>query len=204
MALGDENRSDRRLPMRRCSLWCRRCRPGHHLPLPDVPEGDRAVALLADIEGDFGLDPRTRSDPPRSWSAIGHSGDAVSFRRIDGQIEIMTGALRPPGQVDRPGRLKAESRLGWVVVIANLPSQTTLQNHGSGRLNGIVSAQHPDRDRRVQAKWDRSGCERVIRPRALCVSIPSKRRGRRVRRRPRGAACYMTAMSRIPNSPYRL
>jgi hypothetical protein len=33
-----------------------------------------------------------------------------------------------------------------VVAIANLPSQTTLQNYGSDKVNGIVSHQHPDHD----------------------------------------------------------
>jgi hypothetical protein len=39
-----------------------------------------------------------------------------------------------------------EARLGWVVAIANLPSQTTLQNYGAEKLNSIVSHQHPDHD----------------------------------------------------------
>jgi len=30
--------------------------------------------------------------------------------------------------------------------IANLPSQTTLQNYGPDKLHGIVSHQHPDHD----------------------------------------------------------
>src|SRR6201994_4734800 len=52
-------------------------------------------------------------------------GTPLSFRRIDGpRIEIMTGAF------DRPDRLVpippygTETRLGWVVAIANLRSQT--------------------------------------------------------------------------------
>jgi hypothetical protein len=39
-----------------------------------------------------------------------------------------------------------DSRLGRVVTIANRPSQTTLQNDGPDKLNGIVSHQHPDHD----------------------------------------------------------
>ena len=39
-----------------------------------------------------------------------------------------------------------ESRLGWMVAIANLPSHTTLQNYGPEKLNGIISHQHPDHD----------------------------------------------------------
>jgi hypothetical protein len=33
-----------------------------------------------------------------------------------------------------------------VVAIANLPSQTTLQNYGSDKPGSIVSRQHPDHD----------------------------------------------------------
>jgi hypothetical protein len=56
------------------------------------------------------------------------------------------------GTFDRPDRLVpirqygTEARLGWVVAIANLPSQTTLQNYGEDKVNGIVSHQHPDHD----------------------------------------------------------
>jgi hypothetical protein len=32
------------------------------------------------------------------------------------------------------------------VGIANLPSQTTLQNYGAEKLHSIVSHQHPDHD----------------------------------------------------------
>ena len=39
-----------------------------------------------------------------------------------------------------------ESRLGWVVGIANLPSQTTLQNYGPEKMATITSHQHPDHD----------------------------------------------------------
>jgi hypothetical protein len=33
-----------------------------------------------------------------------------------------------------------------VVSIANMPSQTTLQNYGPEKANGIVSHQHPDHE----------------------------------------------------------
>ena len=52
----------------------------------------------------------------------------------------------------RPDRLVptrqygTESRLGWVVAISNLPSQTTMQNYGPEKVNSIVSQQHPDHD----------------------------------------------------------
>ena len=58
----------------------------------------------------------------------------------------MTGAFDCPDRVIPTLQYGTESRLGWVVGIANLPSQTTLQNYGSEKLNGIVNYQHPDHD----------------------------------------------------------
>ena len=55
----------------------------------------------------------------------------------------------PTMYVNQPWTVRqygTESRLGWVVAIANLRSQTTLQNYGQEKLNGIVSHQHPDHD----------------------------------------------------------
>jgi hypothetical protein len=74
-------------------------------------------------------------------------GTPLSFRRIDGpRIEIMTGAFDHPDRVIPTRQFGTESRLGWVVGIANLPSQTTLQNYGPEKMATIVSHQHPDRD----------------------------------------------------------
>jgi len=71
----------------------------------------------------------------------------LSFRRIDGpRIEIMTGTFDRPDRLVPIRQYGTESRLGWVVAIANLRSQTTLQNYGQEKLNGIVSHQHPDHD----------------------------------------------------------
>ena len=101
-----ETRSDRRLPMRRGSLCAvGAARQGQHLPLPDVPEGvRRAVRVLRRYRTRrFHLDARAsrpRSSPPRSPSAIsaGIAAPRSAYRLIDGpRIEIMTGALRPPG-----------------------------------------------------------------------------------------------------------
>ena len=55
----------------------------------------------------------------------------------------------PTMYVNQPWTIRqygTESRLGWVVGIANLPSQTTLQNYGPEKLGSIVSHQHPDHD----------------------------------------------------------
>jgi hypothetical protein len=74
-------------------------------------------------------------------------GTPLSYRLIGGtRIEIMTGAFDRPDRVVPTQQFGSESRLGWVVAIANLPSQTTLQNYGSEKLEKIVSHQHPDHD----------------------------------------------------------
>ena len=44
----------------------------------------------------------------------------------------MTGAFDRPDRVVPTRQYGTESRLGWVVGIANLPSQTTQQNYGAG------------------------------------------------------------------------
>jgi hypothetical protein len=74
-------------------------------------------------------------------------GTPLSFRRIDGpRIEIMTGAFDRPDRVVPTTQYGSESRLGWVVAIANLPSQSTQQNYGPEKMATIVSHQHPDHD----------------------------------------------------------
>ena len=74
-------------------------------------------------------------------------GTPLSFHRIDGpRIEIMTGTFDRPDRVVPTRHYGPESRLGWVVGISNLPSQTTLQNYGSEKMATIASHQHPDHD----------------------------------------------------------
>jgi hypothetical protein len=74
-------------------------------------------------------------------------GTPLSFRNIEGpRIEIMTGAFDRPDRVVPTRQFGTESRLGWVVGISNLPSQTTQQNYGSEKMATIVSYQHPDHD----------------------------------------------------------
>jgi hypothetical protein len=74
-------------------------------------------------------------------------GTPLSFGRIDGdRIEIMTGAFDRPDQLVPTRQYGTESRLGWVVGISNLPSQTTQQNYGPEKMATIVSHQHPDHD----------------------------------------------------------
>jgi hypothetical protein len=71
-------------------------------------------------------------------------GTPLSFRRIGGpRIEIMTGAFDRPDRVVPTRQFGTESRLGWVVGIANLPSQTTLQNYGPARQHRQPPASGP-------------------------------------------------------------
>ena len=74
-------------------------------------------------------------------------GTPLSYRRLDGdRIEIMTGSFDRPDRLVPIRQYGTESRLGWVVGVANLPSQTTLQNYGPEKMAGITSHQHPDHD----------------------------------------------------------
>ena len=74
-------------------------------------------------------------------------GTPLSFRRIgSSKIEIMTGTFDRPDRLVPTRQFGIESRLGWVVGIANLPSQTTIQNYGPEKLATISSHQHPDHD----------------------------------------------------------
>ena len=96
----------------------------------------------------------TRGQPARFQSSSAAErhfcaacGTPLSFRRIDGpRIEILTGTFDRPDRVIPTRQYGTESRLGWVVGIANLPSQTTLQNYGPDKMATITSHQHPDHD----------------------------------------------------------
>ena len=109
-------------------------------------------ASFAEVEhGDFawtrGKPSAFRSSSLAERDFCADCGPPLSFRRIDGpKIEIMTGAFDRPDRLVPTRQYGTEARLGWVVSIANLPSQTTLQNYGSDKVNGIVSHQHPDHD----------------------------------------------------------
>jgi hypothetical protein len=109
-------------------------------------------ASFADIEHtDFawtrGQPAAFRSSATAMRDFCANCGTPLSFRRIDGpSIEIMTGAFDRPDLVVPTSQFGSESRLGWVVGIANLPSQTTLQNYGPEKLASIISYQHPDHD----------------------------------------------------------
>jgi hypothetical protein len=130
-------------PPRKVSIChCRMCQKASGAPF----------ASFADIENsDFswtrGKPAAFRSSSIAERDFCANCGTLLSFRRIGGpRIEIMTGAFDRPDRVVPTRQFGSESRLGWVVAIANLPSQTTLQNYGAEKLNGIVSYQHPDHD----------------------------------------------------------
>jgi hypothetical protein len=129
-------------PARVSICHCRMCQKAAGAPF----------ASFADVDkNDFGWTKgkpasfRSSTIAERDFCAA--CGTPLSFRRIDGpRIEIMTGAFDRPDRVVPTRQYGTESRLGWVVTIANLPSQTTLQNYGPEKLATIVSCQHPDHD----------------------------------------------------------
>ena len=122
--------------------YCRMCQKASGAPF----------ASFADIEKDDfawtrGKPASFRSSSIAERDFCADCGTPLSFRRIDGpRIEIMTGTFDRPDRVIPTRQYGTESRLGWVVGIANLPSQTTLQNYGPEKLANIVSHQHPDHD----------------------------------------------------------
>jgi hypothetical protein len=129
-------------PMRVSICHCRMCQKASGAPFASLADIDRN-----DFSWTRGQPAAFRSSSVAERDFCAACGTPLSFRRIDGpRIEIMTGAFDRPDRVIPTQQFGTESRLGWVVSIANLPSQTTLQNYGSDRLNGIVSHQHPDHD----------------------------------------------------------
>ena len=129
-------------PVKISICHCRMCQKASGAPF----------ASFADIEkSDFSW---TRGKPAAFKSSsiaerdfCRDCGTPLSFRRIDGErIEIMTGTFDRPDRVIPTRQYGTESRLGWVVGIANMPSQTTLQNCGPEKVATIVSHQHPDHD----------------------------------------------------------
>ena len=91
--------------------------------------------------------------PFASYADIEHEnfawtrGKPASFKSSSiARIEILTGTFDRPDRVVPTRQFGAESRLGWVVGIANLPSVTTMQNYGPEKMVTIVSHQHPDHD----------------------------------------------------------
>ena len=121
---------------------CRMCQKAAGAPFASFAEIEKS-----DFTWTHGQPGAFRSSSVAERDFCRDCGTPLSFRRIDGpHIEIMTGAFDKPDRLVPIRQYGTESRLGWVVAIANLPSQTTLQNYGQEKLNGIVSHQHPDHD----------------------------------------------------------
>jgi len=126
-------------PVKVSICHCRMCQKASGAPFASFADIDR---------GDFtwtrGRPAAFRSSSIAERDFCRDCGTPLSFRRIDGpRIEIMTGAFDRPDRMVPTQQFGTEARLGWVVAIANLPSQTTLQNYGADKLDRIVSHQHP-------------------------------------------------------------
>jgi hypothetical protein len=121
---------------------CRMCQKASGAPLASFAEIEQS-----DFTWTRGQPAAFRSSSIAERDFCADCGTPLSFRRIDGpRIEIMTGTFDRPDRLVPIRQYGTESRLGWVVAIANLRSQTTLQNYGQEKLAGIVSHQHPDHD----------------------------------------------------------
>jgi len=130
------------LPVKVSICHCRMCQKASGAPF----------ASFADVEkSDFawsrGKPASFKSSTIAERDFCPQCGTPLSFRHIDGpRIEIMTGTFDRPDRVIPTRQYGTESRLGWVVGISNMPSQTTLQNYGPDRMATITSHQHPDHD----------------------------------------------------------
>ena len=119
-------------PVKVSICHCRMCQKASGAPFASFADIERA-----DFAWTRGKPAAFRSSSIAERDFCADCGTPLSFRRIDGpRIEIMTGAFDRPDRVIPTLQYGTESRLGWVVGIANLPSQTTLQNYGPEKLSG--------------------------------------------------------------------
>jgi hypothetical protein len=129
-------------PNRVSICHCRMCQKASGAPFASFADINRTDFAWTKGQPAFF---RSSSIADRGYCAA--CGTPLSFGRIDGdRIEIMTGAFDRPDQLVPTRQYGTESRLGWVVGISNLPSQTTQQNYGPEKMATIVSHQHPDHD----------------------------------------------------------
>jgi hypothetical protein len=129
-------------PLKVSICHCRMCQKASGAPFASLADIDRN-----DFAWTRGQPAAFRSSSIAERDFCRDCGTPLSFRRNDGpRIEILTGAFDRPDRVVPTQQFGTESRLGWVVAIANLPSQTTLQNYGADKLNTVVSRQHPDHE----------------------------------------------------------
>ena len=121
---------------------CRMCQKASGAPFASFAEIDRENFVWT-----RGKPATFRSSSIAERDFCAACGTPLSFHRIDGpRIEIMTGTFDRPDLMAPTRQYGSESRLGWVVAIANLPSQTTQQNYGPEKMATISSHQHPDHD----------------------------------------------------------
>lgn len=129
-------------PLRITLCHCRMCQKATGAPFASMAEVDRDhFAWTRGKPASF----RSSSLAERDFCKA--CGTPLSYRQNEGtSIEIMTGTFDRPDRVVPTVQLGAESRLGWVGAIANLPSKTTLQIYGSEKLAQVFSYQQPDHD----------------------------------------------------------
>jgi hypothetical protein len=129
-------------PVRVSICHCRMCQKASGAPFASFADIDKS-----DFSWTRGKPAAFKSSTIAERDFCRDCGTPLSFRRIDGErIEIMTGTFDRPDRVIPTRQYGTESRLGWVVGISNLPSQTTAQNYGPEKMATITSHQHPDRD----------------------------------------------------------
>ena len=129
-------------PVKVSICHCRMCQKATGAPFASFADIERA-----DFAWTKGKPAAFRSSSIAERDFCPSCGTPLSFRRIDGErIEIMTGSFDRPDRVIPTRQYGTESRLGWVVGISNLPSQTTMQNYGPEKMTTIASHQHPDHD----------------------------------------------------------
>jgi hypothetical protein len=121
---------------------CRMCQKATGAPfasLADIPH--------ANFSWTRGKPASVRSSSIGERDFCAACGTPLSYREVGGsKIEITTGAFDKPELVVPERQFGIESRLDWVVAIADLPSKTTADNYGPEKLGKIVSRQHPDHD----------------------------------------------------------
>lgn len=129
-------------PLRVSICHCRMCQKASGAPFASFADIDKS-----DFAWTRGKPAAFKSSTIAERDFCRDCGTPLSFRRIDGErIEIMTGTFDRPDRVIPTRQYGTESRLGWVVGISNLPSQTTAQNYGPEKMATIASHQHPDHD----------------------------------------------------------
>ena len=129
-------------PVRVSICHCRMCQKATGAPFASFADITKTELTWTKGQPSFF---RSSSIAERGYCAA--CGTPLSFRLIDGpKIEILTGNFDRPDRIVPTRQYGTESRLGWVVGISNLPSQTTQQNYGPEKMATITSHQHPDHD----------------------------------------------------------